>query len=204
MFAYCGNSPVFCSDHSGTKIEIECDRTSGFLGFCYQVLYKFIILGTLSALTDDTLSLDGNSVIVKETCRNPEHPVSTNLVREIINSNKTAYISTFPVEIYGGSFTEGTDEYAPGSPCDCKVRFDRTQSSSLNKQVGANDYPGFIIMAHELIHAYHIMGGTFDGVNREDQAIGLGIYRSAYYTENAIRAEWGLHFRPTHDIVRLS
>jgi hypothetical protein len=84
------------------------------------------------------------------------------------------------------------------------VRFDRTQSSSLNKQVGANDYPGFIIMAHELIHAYHIMGGTWDGINCEDQAIGLGIYRSAYYTENAIRAEWGLHLRPTHDIVRLS
>ena len=59
-------------------------------------------------------------------------------------------------------------------------------------------------MAHELIHAYHFMNGTRDTRYSEDQTIGLGMYQNAYYTENAIRAEWGQYLRTTHEIVRLS
>jgi hypothetical protein len=68
-----------------------------------------------------------------------------------------------------------------------------------------NDIPAFIILGHELIHAYHSLCGSSDygeGYHgnkaiEEARTIGLGPWANDPLTENGLRKEWGLRPRVT-------
>ena len=196
MFAYCGNKPVFSEDPSGTKIEIVDDYYSGIIGKLFKFLSRVVIFACLDAITDDTLIISGNSIDIKQKNENPTHPVGTNLVREVIESEQTVSINTFIGALPWGSVTVPSEYNYGTMPQDCSIHFDYTQSNTL----GSQRNPAYIIMAHELIHAYHIMNGTHNWSFSENQVIGLDVYSSEIYSENSIRTERGLITRDSYEI----
>lgn len=163
MFAYCNNTPVCSADPMGSKMQIVDDYFTGLEGFVFKMLCRAVIMCCVSMLTDDKLSVKDNNIVITQKNTNPKHPTGTNLVREIIENDNTVEISTWLTGLISGSATEPTDEGSYYAPRNCRIRFDATQSSNL----GGKMYPGFIIMAHELIHAYHMINGTFDENHRE-------------------------------------
>lgn len=71
----------------------------------------------------------------------------------------------------------------------------------------SNKKLSFVSLAHEMVHGYRIMKGTYTGgvgdrytagtpaANEEERAVGLGKYKNEAFTENSIRTEHGLPLR---------
>jgi hypothetical protein len=57
--------------------------------------------------------------------------------------------------------------------------------------------PPAIGLAHELVHAWAGMTGIRARDQLEEQAVGLGEFREAVFTENRFRAAFKLPLRPT-------
>ncbi len=64
--------------------------------------------------------------------------------------------------------------------------------------------PAFVALAHELIHALHVISGdvvkeyswaTDGAIIEEARTVGIGPYSKTRYSENAIRREWMLAVR---------
>jgi hypothetical protein len=197
MFAYCENNPVLFKDSFGNILEIASRQKNPFLNF----LEKALILSMLSMLTDDILSFDGTSVSIKTQSDSGRNVTGTNLIREIINSEKTATIS------YDSSF--GRTITCP-SPVGLSSDTDNPRASfadntSMNaiiylmpsdfNSAKTNYVPGYIIIGHELIHAYEFLMGIATPAEVEARVVGIGPYRNNNYTEDHIRAEHGLEPR---------
>ena len=69
----------------------------------------------------------------------------------------------------------------------------------------------FISLAHELIHAFHLMKGTSksEGIDRthdvtstqieeEERAVGIGKYQGALFSENGVREDHGIRLRASY------
>jgi hypothetical protein len=76
---------------------------------------------------------------------------------------------------------------------------------ALDNEIGVKNHiiirlpnPPFVVLAHELIHAFHYVSGnnypdSVDGVKREElYTTGVGPYQNTRISENAIRKEHGL------------
>ena len=152
-YAYAAGNPVRYSDPSGlfivlTGIEDESDE-------------RFV---ALQQLTDDTLKVDFLSGHVSiGTQMSDEHvlrPTGTGLLREIIASNQGVEI----IFTKGGSITEMiqvTDDCGNISYTDIVIYYDPNQSGFTPTARGVSKTPGYIIMGHELIHAYRGLNRTF-------------------------------------------
>ena len=159
-YAYAAGNPVRYSDPSGlfivlTGIEDESDE-------------RFV---ALQQLTDDTLKVDFLSGHVSiGTQMSDEHvlrPTGTGLLREIIASNQGVEI----IFTKGGSITkmiQVTDDCGNISYTDIVIYYDPNQSGFTQTARGESKTPGYIIMGHELIHAYR-------GLNRTLVTEGQGV-----------------------------
>lgn len=95
----------------------------------------------------------------------------------------------------------------------CPNPLGTTQSDAMYSQVQGIQTPAFVVLAHELIHAWHGIsgtmetrekqtittsnGGTYELAREEAYTVGLGTYANTRISENAIRAEHRLP-RRTH------
>lgn len=99
----------------------------------------------------------------------------------------------------------------PGPGCDAKMGYNPTEVNPFGGDEAWMTRPPAIGLAHELIHAWTIMtgnaatgtateagaeGGVHDVAKAEQQAIGLGDFSGATFTENKFRAAFGLPERP--------
>ncbi|MGD7413034.1 M91 family zinc metallopeptidase, partial [Ralstonia pseudosolanacearum] len=90
------------------------------------------------------------------------------------------------------------------------VYWGRGDSNGSPKRMRKDSKESFVVLAHEMIHAHHVMAGTSKGGSgdrydetseagqEELRAVGLGAYAHANTgepTENSIRAEHGLRMR---------
>ena len=153
MFAYCGNNSISFRDGAGEKIEIP------LIGGYEGVLSRIIIFIWLSIITDDKLKMEGSNVIIEEQSDNPVHPAGTELVRKLIADDNTVQIYWSKKALRYGSVTQKTWEgQSPFSHMkkehDSIIVIDNTQVNCLSVPT-----PGFIILAHELIHALHLATG---------------------------------------------
>ena len=66
-------------------------------------------------------------------------------------------------------------------------------SKSMGKKLQVT-IPAFIALAHELIHAFHFLTGDASPVRLQEEArtVGIGRFKNARISENAIRGEHGL------------
>jgi len=100
----------------------------------------------------------------------------------------------------------GSPEFIPNTGANAVVRYD-PDDPGFGEEKGR---PGFIGLAHELVHAYHFVnglcarlptGGTMDnqgGAEEEMRAVGARAYKNDPPSENWIRAEWGFNARTTY------
>lgn len=61
--------------------------------------------------------------------------------------------------------------------------------------------PPEIALGHELVHAYHDICGEYlinGHKEEENRTVGLGEFRRDEFTENAIRADYGVPYRPEY------
>ena len=74
-----------------------------------------------------------------------------------------------------------------------------------------NEETAFISLAHEMIHAFHLMRGTSksEGIDRthdststqleeEERAVGIGKYHGALFSENGVREDHGIRLRASY------
>jgi Effector protein len=73
-------------------------------------------------------------------------------------------------------------------------------SDEIYTMMNGLDTKGFIVLAHELIHALHILSGNSRNAHDEEEqfTVGLGRYEDSRITENALRTELGLPRRLSH------
>ena len=204
LFAYCENDPVDYMDPEGTTIVLD--------------VYPSKLFSTLKKITKDTLQMDDNgTVTISKLYENTffgkrqknKWPSGTKLIRALINSKKR-------ILIYGYYKCTGSYCY----PNNFKVAVFYYKNNQLVKGSGSKvtitlcfqdnskKNPLYIVLAHELIHAYRYINGM--GINRNwicknhkcnyDECFVVGLSHSsdslkAYscqFTENGIRNEHGI------------
>lgn len=135
-------------------------------------------------------------------------PIGQGLLKTIaakcLMSNKSVFIDYYqaslagpsgaPTEAYGyqQADSEGRVYFVPGEGQGAAISWDPTDPGPPYSQ-----RPSFVGLAHELIHALHIVHGlqiydtnTAEGLAiNEATVVGLGIFKDEPFTENAIRAE---------------
>jgi len=97
-----------------------------------------------------------------------------------------------------------------GEGISCEIKFNPYESRHIDKDgIGTRVYDdpshSFLSLAHELVHAYHHIHGTFIKENvddpftdiEEDRAIGIHPYHGYYMTENGVRRDHGFKERST-------
>lgn len=71
-----------------------------------------------------------------------------------------------------------------------------------NPDFGGPETPAHVALHHELVHAFQTLRGASEGGGRmEEEAVGVGAFARAPYTENALRRDLGLPHRPSHDVL---
>ena len=167
-YAYCINNPLIYIDPTGWIIVLKGDADE-----------RQLLLNTLRKLTDDTIDLHEVEVpiippatqyrviIMQENEGNL--PIGTSLIRKLIlnpsalvlnhgyNRGQVNYVTPFRGMYFAGA-TDGTGTSAT-------INFDtRSRVNVLtidsNGIIAERRVPDYIILGHEMVHAYHIMTGT--------------------------------------------
>lgn len=207
LFAYCENDAVNCVDPSGTTLII-CDN-------------KNRVLSLLKKISNDSLSVDENGEVSYEINDEPEYVYGTGLVRALIACSKIITICET------NSSKEGSYVYAENyynSLLLTKNGKVTRYGKGSNSVVFLNLYdpsksfknPLYIILAHELIHAYRNARGMNIDYNiwsasfqcKMIECFVVGLYKERLpalmkhyvkYTENRIRKEHGLVLRTKYN-----
>jgi hypothetical protein len=93
---------------------------------------------------------------------------------------------------------------SPGAGVNTQIRMEwkeefKGSDGKFNPKKDHNDVPGFLVLGHELIHAWRMMLGkriVDGGWEEEAMTTGVGAFAGWPITENALRAELGLPTRP--------
>ena len=97
----------------------------------------------------------------------------------------------------------------PGPGADTQIRFenkvnfaaDPTPGATFSPTTNFNDAPGYIVLGHELIHAWRMMVGrrlVRSGWEEEAMTTGLNQFSKLDFTENKLRADAKLPTRPSY------
>jgi hypothetical protein len=88
----------------------------------------------------------------------------------------------------------------PGRGDSSLVRYGHNLEATYTHEIGLYT-PEFIALAHELVHALHVIGGdvvkeyswaTDGAIIEEARTVGIGPYANTRISENAVRKEWNL------------
>jgi len=98
------------------------------------------------------------------------------------------------------------DYMTAGSGVDTQIRFraldyEAETAGQYNPKTNYNDAPGYIILGHELIHAWRMMVGrrlVRQGWEEEAMTTGLYKFSELEFTENKLRGASGLPTRPKY------
>jgi hypothetical protein len=100
------------------------------------------------------------------------------------------------------------DFLTPGPGIDTVIRLEPVEELLADKNSGTfspkknhNDVPGYIVLGHELIHAWRMMAGrriVRQGWEEEAMTSGISIFMNYKFTENRLRKEAGLPLRPSY------
>ena len=162
LFLYCWHNPVRFIDPTGLELRI-----SGSESFVDTVMHY------LRMLTDHTLEMDGNKVIISAFATEITRPLGNELLERVINSTNVTTIQTG-----GGAGNFITNwqhnrNYFNGVGAD-NLRINLrpnsiSQTYTLNPLTGffeMMEMPFHITVAHELIHADRMMRGDAINVRR--------------------------------------
>jgi RHS repeat-associated protein len=211
---YCASNPIKFVDPDGKEITLS----KGL-----KLFSKIVVMVNLQMLTNDILSLkkDNNGLekvcIVKTFDGGKEY--GTKLIRDLISSPRRVeidYRNSKKINVKGcdkdTNYAYPTKKYRSGGS-DVRINFSNKIDITVltfdtkNQTTQWERRPAFIGMAHELIHAIHMMDGKYymskkdsgysaDEFNVEEENSTIGLYFSnGYPTENDIRAEHQLHNR---------
>ena len=198
MFAYCGNNPILYVDGSGSKIEIKPIHR-GIQG----IIERVIIYLNLCILTNDILSFNDDGTLRYIETENTNYPSGTQLIRDLINSDNPVQISirdfTSAKNANKSSVTTWKEELIDSDRSRPLLRPTSTVIIELN-QYDVNHDPGlntpfYIVVGHELVHAWRMVYGDPDSDDDDEEAIVSGLSFAKVripITENDLRAEHGL------------
>ncbi len=150
-YVYCGNNPIMFVDPSGLEITLS--------GITSKDDERFI---ALQNLTDDTLDVDFKTGTVSYTANeNVAREVSTNLVRDVIDSSMRCNISLFDEK--GSKTTYSLDSNE--NIISATILFNPRAANNIWSYVEDQGFayrktPGFMVMGHELIHVVRRMNGV--------------------------------------------
>ena len=178
MFAYCNNCPIKYIDSEGTKIKIIDSDPN----------HRNDLLEMLNALTDDVLVLDGEILII-EKVENGRLTTGTALIRDLIAHSEDIRLYIDDNSMNGG--------YSPDPVSVLRGDFGNGGYISISRKLAEiSELPDFIILAHELVHAWRDTNGLRP--NRtflyryeydREEAYTCGFVAGSKYTENMIRKE---------------
>ena len=198
MFAYCENNPFLFIDHSGTKIEIN-PQHKGIRRFVENVL----IFVNLCILTNDILSFNDDGSLRYIETEKTKHPSGTQLIRDLVNCDKTVQISIRDFlsanNAIKSSETKWKNEYTDFDG----TRYQKVQTSTVLIELNQFDVnhdpdlytPFYIIVGHELVHAWRMVYGAPFSEKTIEESIVCGLSSAlgqTPITENDLRAEHGL------------
>ncbi|MFI3240733.1 MAG: M91 family zinc metallopeptidase, partial [Bacteroidales bacterium] len=208
-YAYCANNPINFIDPDGKEIQLDGTDEE-----------NTIILGLSQKLTNDKLVLNKDNII-EIASYNSENIFNilldgTKLLRNLIDSKLTVTIIPSTDRSY---IKHNSSEEDYNKPKNSTIYINCNKSVAVPIQciktgdTGIAETTPYLVLAHELIHAYHISNGTFlyDKVPLYDpnaksiiyntyslderQTIGIFPYNYGYApTENKIRLEQGYSF----------
>ena len=159
LYAYCGNCPVIFVDSSGHDITLP--------GITDQEDPRFI---ALQQLTDDELTVDflSGQVSLKQQA-SEEHmtkPTGTNLIREVLNHPEMVEIITTDGgsrKIPVGYYDEKNDKLYTN----IVIEYNPNQKGKVPTVKGMLDTPNYIVLGHEIIHAYREQNNLMSAPNEK-------------------------------------
>ena len=160
-YTYAWNAPTTLRDPDGRTVEIDPRSPQPSRRKAFDAFQR---------LTRDKLMLQGDMVRIASTDnRSGSRETGTNLVRRLVGSQKNVRIFAFegvsPIPGSDSSSTGNPQDVAAGRPTDANVQFDtrpaRIFTTAHNGLTQVEDAPLHITLGHELIHADHILQGTF-------------------------------------------
>jgi len=205
---------VKCSKRAGRQIILEMDKDT-----------RRIVLNKLQMLTNDELSVNDKdfTVEIKKIIEKDTKKLGTELIRNLIQPGGHNLKTVKIIVVYGENYTSPDGELKeaqnwPGTNATIGINImEEFVVPTINNKGTYNEkdtMPLHIILAHELIHAYHIVNGelesnepmtytyyykdktgklqdkTEDNVNREElYTMGVSGYEKKHITENKIREE---------------
>lgn len=123
-------------------------------------------------------------------------------------ANTRAAVHDFANAVRTFQTLPGTNIQYPGKGSASRVSYNPSGDVHYAAITGVQT-PGFVVLGHELIHAWHLVSGNrkmgpsgdfgtrWNAMYMQEEAltVGLGPYVKTRISENAIRHEWGLPLR---------
>ena len=157
LYVYCQNDPILYSDPAGHVIILSGTKNE-----------KDKILANLQLLTDNVLAYDKNGkVYISEDAERQDviYPEGNALIINLLQSNYVCTIQISPAkESATAPDPENRNNAYNGIGCDATIYLDDSNIQNLTVVPGKGfltptDTPLYIVLAHELIHAYRDMKG---------------------------------------------
>lgn len=209
-----GNNPIMYTDSDGDTIKLAGTKAQ-----------KYLTLWFMQKLTNDDIVLKNNVVVIKSygtenKSKTLKH--GTSLIRKLVKENNVVTISIGAEGSMNYAQHDNYQNATNGKGSDAKVNFDPTADPDIMTEgyytgiVSEAKRPDEIGLAHELIHAWHMMKGDMkkldeygnytyksgffstetQNVRKEElRTVGLQYVKEGDINENQIREEQGLEKR---------
>ena len=146
LFAYCENDPVDYIDPSGTTLYIATDN----------FIHKNIVLNLLKKISSDSISVDKNGKVFYKS-QVIKYSYGTGLLRALITCGKVISISSnqnLPSQALPENYAKSYLTTKNGVVVKYGLGSNTLVNININDTAVTKNTPLYIILAHELIHAY--------------------------------------------------
>ena len=189
LYAYCGNDVVMYFDPTGSILKLNGTTTT-----------INSIVGLLDQLDDGLICVKAN--LAQRLCGPSRYSLSDQLLSDIISSKYTCTIN-----IISGS---PPNNQGPGTSPNVNptITFYTVFNPTIYTNNGSIIAPLFVVLAHELIHAWRRMSGVIDNITMTSYVVNkktyyapyeelqtVGIAGTYWVTEQKIEKEHGLSIR---------
>ncbi len=165
IFTYCENNPIICTDDTGYSLVIE-SGTDNNKKYYHNKIYKM-----LEKIAKQSYRMTVEKKIAHIYFLNFRHLnqlkfgyIGGKLVHSIVSSPRKVTIKIYKEYIESGATSEDINLATSGHGCNAIIKLTLktgyTYVKTKKNKYKFSKIPKYIELAHELIHAYHIINGT--------------------------------------------